>query len=63
MKTMYEYVVMSPEGWRVGSGWTDSIEEARHKCRILLEDYPPCSCRIYRYPAPDADPVLAEVVR
>lgn len=59
----FEYVLMSYEGHRLAHGYVRSLELARTKAENLLEDYPRCTCRIYRYQTWDADPVIVEVLR
>lgn len=62
-KISYEMVLMTPEGYRAAHGYYKSYAEARQKAETLLEDYPRCTCRIYRYQTWDADPVMVEVLR
>lgn len=58
----YELIVMSPEGYRLGHAYTKSLQKARQKAAIILEDYPRYICRIYSYTNINADPVLVEVI-
>ena len=62
-KPSFEYVLMSIEGHRLAYGYVRSLEMAQTKAENLLEDYPQCTCRIYRYQTWDADPVIVEVLR
>lgn len=62
-KPSFEYVLMSTEGHRLAHGYAGSLELARTKAENLLEDYPRCTCRIYRYQTWDAEPVIVEVLR